>query len=131
MSVFGYNQDIIDEFVETTRTDLEKYQAALRGVSVESAPAESIFDIYRVLHTLKGTSGFLDFNHLGDLTGTAEKLAIALRDQEKNWAESMREPFEETGRRIEAILASIEKDGTEGAPDNLELMATFEELCEE
>jgi two-component system, chemotaxis family, sensor kinase CheA len=124
MSVFGDSQELVQEFAETSLQELLCLEEVLSSLKEGRATAEDIFSIYKAFHTLKGTSGFLDFGKLGDLAGTAERVTICLRDDICPWAPAMEAPLMKAGLSIRSMLNHILEHGDEGDD-------TYEELTQE
>ena len=74
----SHDQEILQEFVVECREGLDRIDAVL--VSLEAAPEDkSRLDIvFRVLHTIKGNAGFLDFPKLGAVAHAGESLLSRL-----------------------------------------------------
>src|SRR5215469_5407024 len=71
---------IIKEFLIESYENLDRLDQDL--VVLEKAPGyrETLASIFRTIHTIKGTSGFLAFNRLEALTHVGESLLSRLRD---------------------------------------------------
>ncbi len=72
--------DLLDDFLEETNENLDALTNDL--VAWEKNPADrSLFDgIFRFFHTIKGNSGFLEFERLGGLSHAAETALARARD---------------------------------------------------
>lgn len=105
-------EELLQEFLTETNDSLEQVGAHI--VRFESDPSDlaSIGSIFRLVHTIKGTCGFLDLPRLERLSHAAETLIGAVRDR----AHASRL---EVGLilqaldRIRAIINTIEKTGSE------------------
>ncbi|SFP75147.1 chemotaxis protein CheA [Sphingomonas rubra] len=93
--------DLLQEFIAETRETLE----ALSGEIVlwEAAPADRarLDAIFRFVHTVKGSCGFLDLPRLGRLADAAEDTLAAVRD-------GRRVP---DGALVTAVLAIVDRIG--------------------
>ena len=113
-------EDIIQEFVAETSESLDQLDADLVELEKNPKDSELIANIFRVLHTIKGTSGFLGLDRLGKVAHKGEDVLGLLRD----------EVLEVTPEYITLILASldtikeiieeIEKTGSEPTGDDSE-----------
>lgn len=70
----------LNDFVVETREHFEAIDRQLLAVEVSDDPAESIHDLFRRFHTIKGLAGFLDFHAVRDLAHAVENLLGAARD---------------------------------------------------
>ena len=73
-------QDLIRDFVIETLESLDTVDAELLRFEREPTDSRSIAQIYRLLHTIKGTCGFLSLHRLERLAHAAESLIDSLRD---------------------------------------------------
>ena len=66
--------DIVQEFLVESHENLDQLDRDL--VALEAAPGsrELLSSIFRTIHTIKGTSGFLAFNRLEKVTHVGESL---------------------------------------------------------
>ena len=74
------DQELIAEFLVESRENLDQLDEDF--VEYERAPddLELLGGIFRTIHTIKGTSGFLAFNKLEKLTHQGENILSRLRD---------------------------------------------------
>src|SRR5687768_11218174 len=72
--------DIVQEFLVESHENLDQLDRDL--VALEQAPGsrELLSSIFRTIHTIKGTSGFLAFHRLERVTHVGESLLSRLRD---------------------------------------------------
>ena len=72
--------EIVAEFLVESHENLDQLDRDL--VELERTPGsrELLSSIFRTIHTIKGTSGFLAFNRLEALTHVGENLLSRLRD---------------------------------------------------
>ena len=74
--------EIVSEFLVESYENLDMLDQDL--LALEEAPndRERLASIFRTIHTIKGTSGFLAFPKLESVTHTGERLLVKLRDGE-------------------------------------------------
>ena len=72
--------DIVKEFLIESYENLDRLDRDL--VMLEKSPndREILASVFRTIHTIKGTSGFLAFNKLGAVAHVGESLLGRLRD---------------------------------------------------
>jgi two-component system chemotaxis sensor kinase CheA len=72
--------EIIAEFLVEAREHLDRLDADLVELEKDGENNETIARVFRSVHTIKGTAGFLDFPRLERLSHAGEDLLGALRD---------------------------------------------------
>lgn len=75
-------EEIINEFVCETSEKLDLLDQELLRLEQEPLDHEVVGNIFRMVHTIKGTSGFLGLERLGKLAHASENLLSAMRDGE-------------------------------------------------
>src|SRR5690606_6660573 len=72
--------EIVSEFLVESHENLDQLDRDL--VALEQAPGsrDLLSSIFRTIHTIKGTSGFLAFDTLEQVTHVGENLLVELRD---------------------------------------------------
>jgi two-component system chemotaxis sensor kinase CheA len=93
--------DLLQEFIAETRETLEALSGEI--VAWESAPAdrERLDSIFRFVHTVKGSCGFLDLPRLARLSHAAEDVLAAVRSGERT----------PDTRLVNAVLAIVDRVG--------------------
>lgn len=111
--------DLLAEFIAETRETLGTISGEI--VAWEANPKDSrrLNDVFRFVHTVKGSCGFLDLTHLQRISHEAENALSDLRD-------GKREP---TTGLVSAILAVIDRIGE--IVDALELGEEIDEAIDE
>ncbi|RED15446.1 chemotaxis protein CheA [Parasphingopyxis lamellibrachiae] len=111
--------DLLAEFIAETRETLGTISGEI--VAWEANPKDSrrLNDVFRFVHTVKGSCGFLDLTHLQRVSHEAENALSDLRD-------GKREP---TTGLVSAILAVIDRIGE--IVDALELGEEIDESIDE
>ncbi len=112
-------QDLIQEFLVESYENLSRLDREM--VELEESPHDSglLDSIFRTVHTIKGTCGFLGFPRLEGLTHQAEDLLSQLRDGRRELNPVLVSLILDTGNAIRGLLSSIEASGEEG-PDGCE-----------
>src|SRR6266545_7040858 len=114
---FGDEMDeVVAEFLVESHENLDRLDRDL--VDLEQNPsADKLAAIFRTVHTIKGTSGFLGYGQLESITHVGENLLSRLRDGELSLDAPLTSGLLALVDAVRHILASIEADGTEGATD--------------
>lgn len=118
--------DLIQEFVAETNESLDRLDADL--VILEQSPDDAglIANIFRVLHTIKGTSGFLGLPRLMAVAHKGEDVLGLFRDKKLIVTPEYITLILEALDRIKAILTVIGATGEEPAGSDAPLIAKLE-----
>ncbi len=111
------NEEFIQEFLEESDENLDQLDRDF--VELESNPCdrERLASVFRVIHTIKGTSGFFAFSKLGAIAHAGENLLARLRDGELLLDGEIASALLESVDAIREILANIATTGQEGDRD--------------
>ena len=74
--------DLIQDFIAETREGLEALDCELVRFEQEPDDPQLLGGIFRLIHTIKGTSGFLSLSRLQTVAHAAENVLGAFRDGE-------------------------------------------------
>ena len=72
--------DIVKDFLVESNENLDQLDRDLVTLEKDPTAREILASIFRTIHTIKGTSGFLGFSRLGSVTHVGENLLSSLRD---------------------------------------------------
>jgi two-component system, chemotaxis family, sensor kinase CheA len=120
--------DIVKEFLVESYENLDRLDRDL--VTLEKNPNDGAIlgSIFRTIHTIKGTSGFLAFNQLGAVTHVGESLLGRLRDRQLALDGEITTALLAMVDVVRQMLASIEATGAEGERDDSALISRLTEL---
>ena len=76
----GLVDDLTKEFIAESQEGLERMERCLTELEKRPADGELVGEIFRSVHTIKGTTGFLGFGRLEKLAHAGENLLGALRE---------------------------------------------------
>jgi two-component system chemotaxis sensor kinase CheA len=110
----GDQDDIVREFLVESFEGLDRLDRDL--VALEGTPTdqELLAAIFRCVHTIKGTCGFLGFSTLESLTHAGENLLSQLRDGDIELTGALNSALLEMVDAVREILMAIEAQGDEG-----------------
>ncbi len=117
------DQDIIREFLVESHENLSRLDRELVELEKRPKDAELLASIFRTIHTIKGTCGFLGFTNLERIAHQAENLLSQLRDRQRELTPSLVSLILQTVDAVRKIMTSIEASGEEGS-------GQFEDLVE-
>lgn len=106
--------DIVHEFLMESHENLDQLDQDLVTLEQEPNSRELISRIFRTIHTIKGTSGFLAFSRLETLTHAGESLLARLRDGVQPVTQETITTLLAMLDKVRALLATIEETGSEG-----------------
>ena len=120
--------DVVREFLGESRENLDQIDVDL--VALEQSPDDGsiIARIFRAIHTIKGTCGFLGFTRLEGVSHAGENVLSALRDEEIAPTPVMTTVLLAMVDVIREMLVRIEATGDEGAGDYTVLIQQLTEL---
>jgi two-component system chemotaxis sensor kinase CheA len=119
--------EIVQEFLVESYEALDRLDRDL--LELEKDPSkETLQSIFRVMHTIKGTCGFLGFAKLERVAHAAESLLGALRDGTLALSPQIASALLTTGDALRTMLGLIEQTNADGDEDYLHLVATLERL---
>ncbi len=124
------SDDIVKEFLVESYENLDRLDRELITLEKNPNDRDILASIFRTIHTIKGTSGFLAFNKLGAVAHVGESLLGRLRD-----GQLVLDPEITTGLlamvdAVRQMLASIEATGIEGERDDGGLISRLTRLQE-
>ena len=108
--------EIVAEFLVESHENLDQLDRDL--VELEKAPGsrELLSSIFRTIHTIKGTSGFLAFGRLESLTHVGENLLSRLRDGKMEMGTASAEALLRMVDTVRALLDAIEHGAGDADP---------------
>jgi two-component system chemotaxis sensor kinase CheA len=111
----GDVDDLTKEFIAESQEGLDRMERCLTELESRPEDAELIGEIFRAVHTIKGTTGFLGFDRLEKLAHAGEHLLSALRDGKVAVTGELVSGLLRLMDGLRAILTLIEETGGEGA----------------
>ena len=72
--------DLTKEFIAESQEGLDRMERCLTELETRPDDAGLVGEIFRAVHTIKGTTGFLGFDRLEKLAHAGEHLLGSLRD---------------------------------------------------
>ena len=120
--------EIVQEFLVESYEALDRLDQDLLALERDPSSKETLASIFRVMHTIKGTCGFLGFAKLERVAHAAESLLGALRDGSLAVSPPIASSLLSTGDALRQMLGQIEATKTDGEEDYLHLVATLERL---
>ncbi len=122
--------DIFREFLVESYENLDQLDRDL--IALEDTPddRDCLASVFRTVHTLKGTSGFLALPKLERVAHVGENLLVPLRDGDLNLSRDIADGLLAMVDAIREILGHIEQGGGEGDGEYDALIMRLERLLE-
>src|SRR6478752_3815455 len=117
--------DLLREFLTETGENLDTVDVELVRFEQEPNNAKILGNVFRLVHTIKGTCGFLNLPRLEALTHAAEALMGKLRDGAPVTGEQVTLILA-TIDRVKMLLDQLERNEAEPAGDDCDLIAELE-----
>ncbi|MGD0293554.1 MAG: chemotaxis protein CheW [Terracidiphilus sp.] len=120
--------ELTREFLIESQEGLDRMEQCLTNLEERPRDAGLIGEIFRSVHTIKGTTGFLGFKRLEKLAHAGENLLSLLRAGKLTAGNPTITGLLQLLDGLRSILKTIEADGTEGAGEDGLLIGWLEEL---
>ncbi len=122
--------DLLSEFLTETAESMDTLDLEL--VKLEQNPNDQgiLSNIFRLVHTIKGTCGFLGLPRLESVAHASENVLGRIRDGELEISQGAVSLVLESLDQIKMILADLEATEAEPAGDDTDLIARLNHLAE-
>ena len=106
--------EIVGEFVAESYEGLDRMSTDLVALEQDRTNPETLSSIFRTMHTVKGTCGFLGFAKLEAIAHAGEDLLSLIRDGVLEMTPDVVTALLDTSDAMREVLAHVERDVTEG-----------------
>ena len=117
---------IVEDFLVESHENLDAADKDFVELERDPGNREILARIFRMIHTIKGSCGFLGFPKLQALAHSGENLLGQLRDGALELDEAMTTSLLRMVDEVRAALERIETTGGEGAPEHAGLIAELD-----
>ncbi|HEY3736156.1 MAG TPA: chemotaxis protein CheA [Jatrophihabitans sp.] len=114
------DDEIVQEFLVESHENLDQLDRDLVDLEQQPGSKELLSSIFRTIHTIKGTSGFLAFSNLESLTHVGENLLSRLRDGELTMTPEIASSLLRMVDTVRSLLAVVERTGSD-ADDSIDV----------
>jgi two-component system chemotaxis sensor kinase CheA len=115
-------ETVIEEFLIESLEGIEQLEQDLESIKSAGADEEAIMRIYRVVHTIKGTSGFLMFSNLERLNQAAQSVLGLIRDGDLAQGTEVAGDLAAAVDATRTMLANVKSNGNDGDNDYMNLV---------
>jgi two-component system chemotaxis sensor kinase CheA len=116
------DEEIIQAFLEESRENLDQLDRDLVALETRPGDVALLAQVYRTIHTIKGTCGFLGYRRLEALTHVGENLLDALRSGAVALDRPTTSLLLALVDAVRVVLGRIESTRTEGEDPHAELI---------
>src|SRR5713226_5425768 len=120
--------EIVREFLLETQENLAQLDLDLVTLEKDPAERDTLSRVFRTLHTVKGTAGFLGLPKLQAVAHAGENLLSRLRDGAFSFDPEIATILLAAVDAIRKMLAALEAAGNEGDGDFSGLIQSLEQL---
>lgn len=120
--------DIVREFLVESREGLDQLDRDLVALEQDPGNRDLLARIFRCIHTIKGTCGFLGFSRLESVSHVGENLLVLLRDGARAVTPRRATGLLQLVDAVREILGRIEQTGSDGDEEYAGLVATLTAL---
>jgi len=120
------DQDIIREFLIESNENLARLDQEMVELEQRPKDPQLLAGIFRTIHTIKGTCGFLGFTSLEAVSHLTENILSQLRDGKRELTPELVTVILEAVDVVKSVLLSIEANGTEGTETHADLRARLQ-----
>ena len=120
--------DIVKEFIVESTENLDRMDRDLIRLEKNPTSKELLDSIFRAVHSVKGTTGFLGYTRLESVAHAGENLLSRLREGALVLSPSITSGLLAVVDTVRNMLASIEKSGSDGDIDYAPLIEMLIQL---
>jgi two-component system chemotaxis sensor kinase CheA len=120
--------ELTREFLIESQEGLDRMERCLTELEERPQDTALLAEIFRAVHTIKGTTGFLGFKRLEKLAHSGENLLGILRDGKLSADRAVITGLLQLLDGLRAILKTIEAEATEGAGEDTALIEQLDLL---
>jgi two-component system, chemotaxis family, sensor kinase CheA len=122
--------DIVKDFLVESYENLDRLDRELVGLEKNPDDRDALASVFRTIHTIKGTCGFLGFNKLEAVAHVGENLLTRLRDRLLTLTPEITTALLSMVDAVRQMLGQIEVSSQEGERDDSVLIATLTRLLQ-
>jgi len=120
--------DIVRDFLVESEENLDRLDQELVRLESDPSSRELLSSIFRTIHTIKGSCGFLGFAKLEKVTHAGESLLSRLRDGVLNLSAEITSELLALVDAVRQMLAAIRDTGQDGKEEYPALIENLKRL---
>jgi two-component system, chemotaxis family, sensor kinase CheA len=122
--------DIVKDFLIESGENLDRLDQELVKLESDPSSKELLDSIFRTIHTIKGTCGFLGFGRLEKVAHVGENLLSRLRDGKLSLTSQITSALLGMVDAVRQMLSEIQATGQDGKQDYVALQEQLKQLQE-
>ncbi|MCW8934823.1 MAG: Hpt domain-containing protein [Gammaproteobacteria bacterium] len=107
VSYSDVDDELVEIFLEEAEELLDNCENSLQRWNSNNEDEESVLDLQRHLHTLKGGARMADLSPVGDLTHALESLVIAVNDKKLPFSKDISNAFHDALDKLSDMLSKV------------------------
>jgi two-component system chemotaxis sensor kinase CheA len=121
-------QQLIKDLLIESFEGLDNFDREMLALEKGGGNAETLNNVFRIIHTIKGSSGCIGLNKIESVTHVGESLLSLLRDGKLTFNPAMISALLEYSDALKAMLRSLEQTGQQGDVDYSPLLEKLQRL---
>jgi len=121
-------QQLIKDLLIESFEGLDIFDREMLALEKGEGNAETLNNVFRIIHTIKGSSGCIGLGKIESVTHVGESLLSLLRDGKLAFGQEMIRALLEYSDALKAMLRSLEQTGTQGDADYSTLLQKLQSL---
>ncbi|GEM_PF-6020662 len=123
--------DLIQELIDEAQESLAKIEPQLVHLQNGSMDEETTYNIFRLMHTVKGTSAFLNLSKLETIARSAERVVNKVREEGNEPTKAQTEAIFKSIHAVRTVLDNVAHTGQEPLEDFSDLIDELNANVEE
>jgi two-component system chemotaxis sensor kinase CheA len=119
LTLEGRDPEVVEAFIEESLETLPQLVTWLEAAEAGQEDPQLVSRLFRHLHTLKGTAGFLELGEVASVAHAAENLLDGVREAKRQPSADERRLLLEAVARLRALIAAGGSDGRKGELQSL------------
>jgi len=120
----------LEIFIEETKEHLQTLNEHILVLEKETDNVDTINEIFRAAHSLKGMAGTMGFTRMQRLTHDLENIFSEIRNGNMKVTDKLVDIMFDGLDALESYLDTIQETSTEGTEDNEDIIAALKEILE-
>jgi two-component system chemotaxis sensor kinase CheA len=121
-------QQLIKDLLIESFEGLDNFDREMLALEKGQGNADTLNNVFRIIHTIKGSSGCIGLNKIESVTHVGESLLSLLRDGKLTFSPAMSGALLEYSDALKAMLRCLEQTGTQGEADYSALLQKLQSL---
>jgi len=123
------DDDLLREFLIESHDNLDRYECDLVTLERDSMSADALRSLFRTVHTIKGTCGFLGLKTIESISHASESLLSRLADGAIAVDDEVLSALYRTGDVLRRMLRAVERGGEDGVAGARDVVSQLARLA--